>query len=302
MNEIKKCISCPRGCAVDRESGERGFCGVGTEYVVSSADLHRWEEPCISGKRGSGAIFFSGCNLRCVFCQNKDISRDVCGKIYSEDELCRVMLSLCERGAHNINLVTPTPYAHMLAKALEKIKPRLHVPVVYNCGGYESVEALRSLDGLVDVYLPDFKYYSDELALSLSGVRDYRERASHAVLEMYRQVGRLKTDKEGMAERGLIVRHLVLPSHREDSKNVLRHLSEILPSENVTLSLMRQYTPDFADEDAPRALHRRLTSFEYEDVLDYAIKLGFDGFSQEKESASRAFTPKFDTENTEKQN
>lgn len=299
-NKVKKCISCPRGCAVDRESGERGFCGAGNEYVVSSADLHRFEEPCISGTRGSGAIFFSGCNLRCVFCQNRDISRDICGKIYSEDELCRAMLSLCERGAHNINLVTPTPYAHMLARTLERVKPKICVPVVYNCGGYESLDALRALDGLVDIYLPDFKYYSDELALSLSGAKSYREIAGRAITEMYRQVGRLKLDGEGIARSGLIVRHLVLPSHRDDSKSTLRYLSEILPSEEITLSLMRQYTPDFADESAPRALHRRLTSFEYDDVLNYAIELGFDGFSQEKESASRAFTPKFDTEKIDK--
>ena len=291
---MKKCLMCPRECAIDREAGERGFCGASNEYVIGSADLHFWEEPCISGDRGSGAIFFSGCNLRCIFCQNREISREIVGKSYSEDELVAKMLELQDRGAHNINLVTATPYSFFIAKTLEKAKGLgLTLPIVYNCGGYESLEALRALDGLVDIYLPDFKYFDDALAKEYSAAPSYAQVAGEAIKEMHRQVGRLVLDEKQLAKRGLIVRHLVLPSHREDSKAVLKYLSEILPASEITLSLMRQYTPDFADASAPKNLKRRLTSFEYEDVLDFAISLGFDGFSQEKESAKKDFTPNF---------
>ena len=287
------CLACPRGCSVNREHGERGFCGVSNEYVIGSADLHFYEEPCISGKNGSGAIFFSGCNLRCVFCQNRDISREIFGKKYTEDELIAKMLELQSRGAHNINLVTATPYSLFLAKTLEKAKKDLKIPIVYNCGGYESVESLRALDGLIDIYLPDFKYFDDELAKSYSSAPNYAKTAKEALVEMHCQVGKLELDENGIAKRGLIVRHLVLPACREDSKAVLRYISEFLPVEDVTLSLMRQYTPDFANVDAPKNLKRRLTSFEYEDVLNYALSLGFDGFSQGKESAKTDYTPSF---------
>ena len=288
-----KCLMCPRGCSVDRYAGERGFCGATNEYVIGSADLHFYEEPCISGTRGSGAIFFSGCNLRCVFCQNRDISREIYGKKYTDDELISKMLELEERGAHNINLVTATPYSLFIAKTLERAKKDLKIPVVYNCGGYESIDSLRALDGLVDIYLPDFKYFDDALARSYSSAPNYATAAGEALVEMHRQVGRLTLDENGIATRGLIVRHLVLPSCREDSKRALKYISEILPVSEVTLSLMRQYTPDFADENAPKNLKRRLTSFEYDDVLNYALSLGFEGFSQDKDSAKTDFTPKF---------
>lgn len=292
---MKKCVSCPRACAVDREAGEVGFCGVGQEYLIGSADLHFWEEPCISGSSGSGAIFFSGCNLRCVFCQNKQISRSPCGQRFSEDLLIEKMIELQSRGANNINLVTPTPYAISLAHTLKKVKPKLHIPIVYNCGGYESLEALRALDGLVDVYLPDFKYFSDELAAAYSSAPNYRAAASAALCEMFRQVGSFECDKDGIAQKGLIVRHLVLPDCRADSCDVLEHLAKILPSDKIMLSLMRQYTPEFADPSAPKNLRRRLTSFEYQSVLDLASSLGFNGFSQQKESASSVYTPRFNS-------
>ena len=287
------CLSCPRECAVDRSVGERGFCGASAEYTIAFADLHLWEEPCISGKDGSGAIFFSGCNLRCVFCQNKKISRAPTGVPYTEDALIDKMLELQARGASNINLVTPTPYAFFLAKTLERAKPRLNIPIVYNCGGYESLHALRALDGLIDVYLPDFKYYSDDLASKYSSALDYREVASEALCEMFRQTGPVVIGEDGLAKRGLIVRHLVLPACRADSFDVLRHLAKILPTDKILLSLMNQYTPDFVDSTAPKNLTRRLTSFEYQSVLDLARELGFDGFSQQRSSASAVFTPDF---------
>ena len=291
---MSKCYMCPRECSVDRENGERGFCGVGNEYIIGSADLHFWEEPCISGEHGSGAIFFSGCNLRCVFCQNKDISRNPVGKKYTEDELIDKMLELQDRGAHNINLVTATPYSLFLSKTLVKAKVKgLNIPIVYNCGGYESLMMLRALDGLVDVYLPDFKYFDNQLANKYSSAPNYAEIAGNALIEMHRQVGKLTLDENGIAKQGIIVRHLVLPAHREDSKAALKYLSQILPVDEVMLSLMCQYTPDWVGEDSPKNLKRRLTSFEYNDVLSYAISLGFDGFSQEKSSAKREFTPKF---------
>lgn len=291
---MAKCLMCPRGCEVDRNTGERGFCGATNEYVIGAAALHFYEEPCISGTRGSGAIFFSGCNLRCVFCQNRDISREIFGKKYTEDELISKMLELQERGAHNINLVTATPYSAFLAKTLEKAKKELKIPVVYNCGGYESLDALRALDGLVDIYLPDFKYFDNALAKEYSSASNYATVAGEVLVEMHRQAGKLTLDENGIATRGLIVRHLVLPACREDSKAVLKYISEILPVEDVTLSLMRQYTPDFANDNASKNLKRRLTSFEYEDVLNYALSLGFDGFSQDKDSAKKDFTPKFE--------
>lgn len=290
---MKICLSCPRRCRVDRAAGERGYCGVGNEYTVARADLHLWEEPCISGASGSGAIFFSGCNLRCVYCQNKDISRSTVGKVFSEDLLIDKMCELESRGASNINLVTPTPYVELLAKTLEKARRKLSVPIVYNCGGYEDTESLRMLDGLVDVYLPDFKYFSSELSSEYSSASDYAERATEAIAEMYRQTGEYKENGNGTAVKGVIIRHLILPSCRKDSLAVLDLIARTLPVDKIRISVMRQYTPEFALSAPQKNLHRRVTSFEYDSVLDYAVSLGFDGFSQGRTSATSAYTPDF---------
>lgn len=291
---MKKCLMCPRACAVDRDLGEVGFCGVSNEYVIGFAYLHPYEEPCLSGDNGSGTIFFSGCNLKCVFCQNNNISRSPVGERYTEEALVNKMLELESMGAHNINLVTPTPYSLFLPKTLKKAREMgLKIPIVYNCSGYESLDSLRALDGLVDIYLPDFKYFDDELARSYSKAPGYSAIASEAIREMHRQVGKLALDDKGIATRGLLIRHLVLPGCREDSKKVLDLISEILPKQDITISLMRQYTPDFVEGDVPKNLRRRVTTFEYEDVLEYALSLGLDGFSQEKESASKNYTPIF---------
>ena len=291
---MSECMLCPRECRADRESGEVGFCGEGSGIVISRASLHMWEEPPISGVRGSGTVFFGGCNLRCVFCQNRVISRGGgARREVSERELADVMLSLKEQGAHNINLVTPTHFADRIASCLEYVKPRLGIPVVYNSSGYESVDTLRSLEGLVDVYLPDLKYASAAIASDYSSAPDYPEIALEAICEMYRQVGECVFDGEGMMRRGLVVRHLVLPACRHDSMAVLDALAATVDVKKIKLSLMSQYTPDFALECGYKNLHRRLTRFEYNSVLNHALSLGFDGYFQSISSASATYTPDF---------
>ncbi len=287
------CRLCPRNCGVNRGEGKVGVCGMTDTLYISRCAPHMWEEPPISGTRGSGTVFFSGCNLRCVFCQNRTISREGVGHPVTEDELITKMLDLQEQGVHNINLVTPTHYTAQLARLLEKLKPRLHIPVVWNSSGYESVEALRMVDGLVDIYLPDFKYMSPELAASYSAAPDYADRATEAVREMYRQVGKYR-ESNGLAEKGVIIRHLVLPGCRADSMAVLRHIADILPADDIRISVMRQYTPDFAMDCPHKNLHRRVTEFEYTSVLDETARLGLEGYSQGKDAASKAFTPDFE--------
>lgn len=290
------CNICPRKCNIDR-SVARGYCGESDVIRVARIAPHYFEEPPISGTRGSGTVFFSGCSLRCVFCQNRDISRHGgVGREMSEDELYSAILALQDSGVHNINLVTPTHFLHKLIPLLTRLKESgdLHIPVVYNSSGYERVETLRQLEGLIDVYLPDFKYASSELAQKYSSAPDYTETALSALREMYRQVGAYRYSSDGtLLERGLVVRHLVLPSHREDSIAALELIASALPVENLLLSLMSQYTPDFAMDTPFKELHRRVTTFEYGSVVDAAERLGFDGFIQEKTSANTSFTPDF---------
>ena len=267
---------------------------MGDVAVVSRASLHFFEEPVLSGTRGAGTVFFAGCSLRCVYCQNRDISReDAKGDSVGTDALADIFLRLQDEGAHCIDIVTPTHFANRIKEALMLVKPRLTIPVVYNSSGYESVETLKSLEGLIDVYLPDLKYYSSEPAEKYSSAPDYRERAEEAILEMLRQVGRPVFDGDGLLTRGVIVRHLVLPSHRKDSIALLRRLAEILSPDDILISLMSQYTPDFALDCSFDCLKRRVTSFEYDSVLREAQALGFDGFMQGRASASAKYTPDF---------
>ena len=287
-----KCNQCPRECNVDRDENH-GFCGVPSRFVVARASLHQWEEPQISGKNGSGTIFFCGCNLRCIYCQNRDISRAAAGRELTGEELIGVMLRLEEAGAHNINLVTPSHYAMQLADVLCKARKVLRVPIVYNCGGYESLAALRALDGLIDVYLPDFKYCDATLAARYSGAEDYFAVATEALAEMLRQTGAPVFDEDGMLLRGVTVRHLVLPGARADSLAILRHLAERFGTSSFLLSLMSQYTPDFAMDVPYRELRRRVTSYEYNVVLEEAIRLGFSGNFQSRSSANAGYTPDF---------
>lgn len=289
------CTLCPRNCGVDR-SVMKGFCKAPDFAVVHSAFLHRFEEPVISGSgknRGSGTVFFSGCTMRCVYCQNKEISRSVEGKGYTPDELAELFLSLRDKGAYNINLVSPTPYVPYIISALDKAQP--DIPVVYNTGGYENTSTVSMLSGYVDIWLTDFKYYDDSLGEKYSGVGNYRSTALSALRKMTEQCGSAKyitAEGEILMKSGVIVRHLCLPGHRKDTENVLRLLASELSPDTVTLSLMRQYTPDFAPEEY-KNLRRRLTTFEYEYALELADSLGFSGFMQDEESAAVAYTPDF---------
>lgn len=287
-----KCNQCPRKCDVDRDV-TLGFCGVPRTFRVARAALHPWEEPQISGKRGSGTVFFAGCNLRCIYCQNRDISRAGIGKEIDGDELINIMLRLQDAGAHNVNLVTPTHYTAELAAVLKRVRPMLHIPIVYNCGGYERVESLRLLEGLIDVYLPDFKYYSEELSAQYSGVSDYFSVAIKALGEMLRQTGKPHFDADGMIVRGTVVRHLVLPGSRRDSIEILRALHDTFGADAFLLSLMSQYTPVFADDTPYPQLHRRVTAFEYDSVVKEACRLGFSGNVQSRQSADAGYTPDF---------
>ncbi len=288
------CKDCPRECGVDREHGERGYCCESNSMRISRIALHPYEEPPISGENGSGTVFFCGCSLQCVFCQNRDISRsNGVGTVYTPDELANAMLMLQENGATNINLVTPTHFLREVIKTLEKVKPSLKIPVVYNTSGYEKTESLKHLDGLIDIYMPDFKYISPELSASYSNAPDYASVAESALLEMYRQVGKYEYSENGTLARGILVRHLVLPACRKDSIAVLRRLAALLPADKILLSLMSQYTPEFASDCPYKNLHRRLTSFEYGSVVSVALELGFDGFIQDISSARTDYTPNF---------
>ena len=295
MPVTKGCTLCPRLCGVNRADGETGTCGMGDKMRVSRIALHPYEEPPISGEKGSGTVFFCGCSLRCVFCQNKDISRgSTAGKDYSPDQLASAILELQEMGATNINFVTPTHFAEGVAETLRILKGKLHVPVVYNTSGYERIETLDMLEGLVDVYMPDFKYASSEPAGRYSSAPDYPTVALSAIRHMHRQVGKCQYGEDGTLKKGVLVRHLVLPSGRKDSIKALELLADALPVEEILLSLMSQYTPDFALDCPHKELHRRLTRFEYDSVAARAVELGFEGFSQELTSAVRSYTPSFE--------
>ena len=292
---LAHCLLCPRRCGVDRAAGQLGVCGMPDGFRVARIAPHLWEEPPISGTRGSGTVFFSGCNLRCVFCQNREISREGVGEPISEEMLTDRILTLQEQGVHNINLVTPTHYAPQIITALGRIRKQLYVPVIYNCGGYESVETIDALDGLVDIYMPDLKYYSSKISGEYSGASDYFEVAKAALIRMQQQVGKPVIDEHGMMSRGLLVRHLVLPGCRKDSIAVLEQLSKMFATDEFLFSLMSQYTPDFVPEECPHDnLRRRITSLEYESVVNQMHKLGFEGFVQQRTSATAAYTPIFE--------
>lgn len=282
------CSICPRKCNADRNT-TAGYCQSPDKFRVARAALHYWEEPCISGKKGSGTVFFSGCNLRCVYCQNYEISRENKGMEISDERLIEIFESLIEQGANNINLVNPTHYASRLADVLTKWNSP--VPIVYNSSGYERVQTLKALDGLIDIYLPDLKYIRKDKALRYSAAGDYFERASKAILEMRRQV-KDRFNSGGIMQSGMIVRHLILPQNTNSSTEILKWLRENLPDTYV--SLMAQYTPCGELDDTPE-LKRKITQREYDKVADFAAANGFEKlFLQELASADSNFIPKFD--------
>ncbi len=294
---LSDCRICPRNCDKNRAGNARGFClASGEKVMLSRAALHFYEEPCISGTRGSGAVFFSGCSLRCLYCQNLEISRMRIGREVSVSRLSEIFLELQEKGAHNINLVTPTHYALQIREAvLESRENGLSIPIVWNTSGYEKAETLAALSDVVDIYLTDFKYMDKKLAADFSMAPDYPERAKEALLEMLREKPRCVYDSEGMMQSGVIVRHLVLPGHVKNTRAVLAYLSG-LGKEHFVLSLMSQYTPVRKIERYPE-LNRRLTKREYEKAVDAALSLGFtDALIQEGGAAEESFIPAFDYE------
>ena len=293
---MKECRVCPRNCSADRLSDQKGFCRAGAEIILARAALHMWEEPCISGKEGSGAVFFSGCSLGCKFCQNGQISRGQTGKKVTADRLADIFLELQQQKANNINLVTAGHFLPQVAEAIEKSRNRgLQIPVVYNSSGYEKSEMLKLLEGLVDIYLPDFKYMDPELAEKYSYARDYPEVAREALKEMVRQTGTPEFDRRGIMKKGVIVRHLLLPGHVKDSRRVLEYLLSTYGKE-IYISLMNQYTPMPAMKDDPR-LSRKVTDREYQRLIDYGLQLGLEnGFIQEGETAKESFIPEFNGE------
>lgn len=287
------CKLCPRACGVDREQGQLGFCGMGSNITAARAALHFWEEPPISGEKGSGAVFFSGCSLGCDFCQNTEISHGKFGKEITAKRLREIFETLISQRAHNINLVTAT---HFLPQILPALTPKLPVPVVYNCGGYESVETLKLLEGKIDIYLPDMKYAEGDLAKKLSHAPDYFQVAAKALAEMYRQVGPCQFDEDGMLQKGMIIRHLVLPGHVQNSLKVLDFIADTFPRGSVLLSLMAQYVPSGKVKDVP-PFDRTVSRDEYEAVVDYMYMLGLeDGFLQEPSAATDEFLPDFSLE------
>lgn len=290
MLSYSNCMLCPRRCGVDRAAGQTGFCGMPAQLTAARAMLHYGEEPVIAGSFGTGAVFFSGCTLRCRFCQNREISLARKGKAISSNELREVFLRLIDEGAQSIDLVTPT---HFLPSILPALTPKLPVPVVYNCGGYERVETLRELEGLVDIYLPDMKYADNALAARLSGAPDYFEVAAAAIREMYRQVGSTVIEDEQM-QRGVLIRHLVLPGAVENSLRVIEWVAESFPKRDVLFSLMSQYVPS---PDLPAPLNRRLTPEEYEGAVSWLELCGVQqGYTQELSAATEELLPEFNFE------
>ncbi|WP_313185338.1 radical SAM protein [Lacrimispora sp.] len=292
----ESCSLCPRNCKVNRHVST-GFCGCGVTIKAARAALHHWEEPCISGSRGSGTVFFSGCTLGCCFCQNYAISQENFGKEITSKELAQIFLRLQEESAHNINLVTATQYLPSVLKALDLTKQKLSIPVIYNCGGYESEDIIKELSSYIDVWLPDLKYFSSELSSRYSKASDYFDAASKAVKQMIRQTGAPQFNSDGtLMKKGVIIRHMVLPGAKEDSIRLLHWMKDELPEGMYYISLLSQYTPFYRSESFPE-INRRITSYEYGKVVDEAIRLGLDqGFMQEKSSAKEEYTPPFDLE------
>ena len=291
ISEYKKCTLCHRACGINRYE-KTGFCNMPAEIYVTRAAAHYWEEPPISGTNGSGTVFFAGCSLGCIFCQNRDISRGISGQQVSIDQIANIMLSLEKDGVHNINFVTPTHYAPSIKLAVKEARDQgLKIPVVYNTGTYDSVETIKALKGTVNIYLPDLKYYRNETSKKYSGAENYVNKAREAIAEMYNQVGNPVLDENGIMLSGVIVRILLLPGHLAEAKLSLKYLVDTY-GDKIYVSLMNQYTPM---PDMPTPLNRKVTCSEYNELVEYANKLGLNnGFIQEYGTAEESFIPKFD--------
>lgn len=296
MNKYENCLLCPRKCGINRSTGQTGVCGVSAKIRVARAALHYWEEPCISGEKGSGAVFFSGCSLHCVFCQNREISDGKAGKVISKERLSDIFLELKAKGANNINLVTPGQYIPDIVWAVSDARRRgMELPIVYNTSGYEDADELKQLEGIVDVYLPDFKYMDSALSAKYSRAKDYPSVAKQALSEMVRQQPRVVIDDAtGLIQKGVIVRQLLLPGHVNDAKAILKYLHDTY-QDSIYISMMSQFTP-IALKDYPE-INRTVTRREYERIIDYAIKIGItNAFIQEGDVAKDSFIPAFDCE------
>ena len=295
LQELEQCRICPIECKVNRIDGKVGNCKASDKVEISLVSLHMFEEPCISGKNGSGTIFFSHCNLHCMFCQNYEISQNIKkGKEVTIEELSNIMLKQQNNKAENINLVTPTMYAYQIKEAIKLAREKgLKIPIIYNSNGYEKVETLKDLEGYIDVYLPDLKYYSNEMAIKYSKAPNYFEASSKAILEMIRQVGAPKFDENGMIQKGVMVRHLVLPNHMQNTKNILKWIKENVP-EDIYINVMAQYFPTYkAKED--ELINRKLTKREYRQIEEYFYSLDFkNGYMQELGEHEEEYVPKWD--------
>ncbi len=286
----KSCIICPRECRIDR-SVSTGYCKADGKIKVAAASLHRWEEPCIAGNRGAGAIFFSHCSLGCVFCQNEDISHGGKGTYVSVSRLADIIKRLEDAGAETVDLVTPTHYTYSVLEAVSIASPS--VPVVWNSSGYEKRDTVSDICDVIDVYMPDIKYYSSDISYKLSACADYFEKAKYAIDIAIKKLGKPRLNERGIMERGVLLRHLVLPSFRRDSLDILSYLAKTYSKDGLLISIMRQYTPQ--NRSMPiSALSRRVTSFEYDSVVSACASYGFQGFIQDKESATGDYLPDFD--------
>jgi len=291
---LENCMLCPHKCGINRIEGHKGRCKCDNKLKIALASLHMFEEPCISGKNGSGTIFFSNCNLNCIYCQNYEISNLGKGKEITIEHLAEIFLKQQEKGAHNINLVTPTMYVFQIIEALKIAKSRgLNIPIVYNSNGYENVDTIKLLNGYIDVYLPDLKYYSNELSKKYSNVDNYFETATKAIKEMYNQVGISKFDENGLIKKGVIIRHLVLPNHMQNTKNILKWIKDNMP-DDIYVSVMAQYFPTYkAKED--NLVNRKLNKKEYKEVLNYLYSLELEnGYIQELGEHEEEYVPDFD--------
>ena len=292
MKILEKCELCPHKCGVNRIKGEIGRCKMTSEVKIAKASLHYYEEPCISGKNGSGTVFFTGCNMSCKFCQNYKISQELKGNIVSINELADEFINLQNMNANNINLVTGVIYIPQIIEAIIIAKNKgLKIPIVYNSSGYENVETLKLLDGYIDIYLPDFKYYYNELGEKLSNIKNYYENATSSIKEMYRQVGNPIFDSNGLIQKGLIIRHLVLPNHLMNSKMILKWISRNM-NKNVLVSVMAQYFPTYKASDL-EDINRKLAFEEYTVIKKYIEELGINGFFQDLEENEEQYVPSF---------